>query len=138
MLQYLYVAIGSALGGVARWSLGGWLQRRLVDSARTGGAPAFPIGTLFVNVSGSFLLGVILVFIARQGDDSMAMRLLLAVGFCGGYTTFSSFSADTVALVESGATTLAALNVAASLALSFAGTFGGVILGRALWGVPAA
>ena len=133
MLQYLYVALGSAAGGVARWSLGGLIQRRLGD-ARSGGAMAFPAGTLVVNVSGSFLLGVILMYVARHGDDSMAMRLLLAVGFCGGYTTFSTFSADTVALVESGAATAAALNVAASLALSFAATFGGIVLGRALWG----
>ena len=137
MLQYLYVALGSAVGGVARWSLGGFIQRRVRDSA-PGVAMAFPLGTLAVNVSGSFLLGLILMYVARHGDEGGAWRLLLAVGFCGGYTTFSTFSADTVALVESGATGAAALNVAASLALSFAATFGGIVLGRALWGATAA
>jgi len=98
MLTYLYVAIGSALGGMARWSLGGWIQRA------AGGAPpaVFPVGTLVINASGSLVLGVLAVLLAREAPGSTSVtRLMLAVGFCGGYTTFSTFSLDTIALIES-------------------------------------
>ena len=132
MGSYAYVAIGSALGGVARFTLGGWLQRRLDASMPHAGLFAFPIGTLLVNVTGSFVLGILAVAIVRRGPDAEAMRLLLAVGFCGGYTTFSTFSFDTVALLENGGGTLAALNVVASVALALLATFAGVALGRLL------
>lgn len=131
MIGALYVAIGSAIGGVARWSLGGWMQRRL-----GGESPAvFPAGTLLVNASGSFVLGVLAVFMARDGgSDHSAMRLLLAVGFCGGYTTFSTFSLDTIALLESRGWAIAAINVAASVALGLAGVVAGMLVGRAMLG----
>ena len=132
MGSYAYVAIGSALGGVARFTLGGWLQRRLDASMPHAGLSAFPIGTLLVNVTGSFVLGMLAVAIVRRGPDAEAMRLLLAIGFCGGYTTFSTFSFDTVALLESGGGTLAALNVVASVALALLATFAGIALGRLL------
>ena len=126
-MNYVYVAIGSAAGGLARFALGGWLQRRL--------GMAFPIGTLVVNVTGSFLLGVILVVVARhQGPQADATRLLLAVGLCGGYTTFSTFSADTVGLIEGGASGIAALNVALSVGLALLATFAGVALTRSMLG----
>ena len=137
MLSYLYVAIGSAAGGLARFVVGTWLQRRLDDLLPHGNhAPflPFPIGTLLVNVSGSFLIGVLIVAMARQTAHSNVIYLLLVVGLCGGYTTFSTFSADTIGLIESGAVGIAALNVAASLALAFAATFAGFFLARALMG----
>ena len=137
MLNYWYVAIGSAVGGLARVIVGAWVQSRMDDWAPRTSAPPFlpfPIGTLIVNVSGSFLLGVILVVVARQGEHANATRLLLAVGLCGGYTTFSTFSADTVGLIESGGAALAALNVVASLSLALTGTFAGVVLTRAVMG----
>ncbi len=134
MGSYAYVAIGSAFGGAARFTLGAWLQRRLDASIPHAGLVSFPIGTLLVNVTGSFVLGVLAVAIARRGPDSDVMRLLLAVGFCGGYTTFSTFSFDTVALLESGGGRLAALNVVASVALALLATFAGIGLGRLLLG----
>lgn len=137
MRSYLYVAIGSAGGGLARFILGGWLQRRLDAWVPRAGEIAFPIGTLLVNVTGSFLLGVLVVALGRRGEDAGALRLLLAVGFCGGYTTFSTFSHDTVALLEGGAGTLAAVNVAASVALALLATFAGISLGRVLLPVRA-
>jgi CrcB protein len=130
MGSYLYVAIGSAAGGVARFVLGGWLQRRLDGSLPRVGRLAFPVGTLAVNVTGSFLLGVLVVVLARRAGDATAMQLLLAVGFCGGYTTFSTFSLDTVALLEGGGGSLAVMNVVASLALALLATLAGVALGR--------
>jgi CrcB protein len=132
MGSYLYVAIGSAIGGLARFVLGSWFQRRLDEWMPRAGVLPFPVGTLIVNVTGSFILGVLAVAVARDGDGADVMRWLLAVGFCGGYTTFSTFSHETVVLMERGAGTLAAVNVAASLALAFLGTFAGVALGRTL------
>ena len=137
MLSYLYVAIGSAAGGLARFVIGTWLQRRLDDWApRAGVAPylPFPIGTLIVNVTGSFLLGAILVVVSRQGQHANAMRLLLAVGLCGGYTTFSTFSADTVGLMENGGGTLAAVNILASIGLGLLAVLAGSFVARAVLG----
>ena len=137
MLSYLYVAIGSAAGGLARFVIGTWLQRTLDDWApRTAAAPylPFPIGTLIVNVTGSFLLGATLVLVARQGQHANAMRLLLAVGLCGGYTTFSTLSADTIGLMENGGGTLAALNVVASMGLGLLAVLAGSFIARAVMG----
>ena len=137
MLSYLYVAIGSAAGGLARFVVGTWLQRRLDDWApRTATAPflPFPTGTLIVNATGSFLLGAILVVVARQGEHANAMRLLLAVGLCGGYTTFSTFSADTIGLFENGGGVLASLNIAASVGLGLLAVLAGSFVARAALG----
>jgi CrcB protein len=129
MLGYLMIAVGSAVGGVARWAIGNWTQRF------AGGAPpaVFPLGTLFVNASGSFVLGVLAVSMARQGaSQDSATRLLLAVGFCGGYTTFSTFSLDTIALAETRGWGMAGANVLANVGLGLAGVLVGMIVGRAV------
>ena len=132
MLSYLYVALGSAAGGVARWSIGNWVQRLV------GGAPpvVFPLGTLVVNATGSFVLGVLAMVIARPdgGERADVARLLLGVGFCGGYTTFSTFSLDTVALLETRGWVVAAANVVASVAAGLAGVAAGLAIGRAAMG----
>ena len=90
-MNYLLVALGSALGGVARYGIG-------VLAARSPGA--FPIGTLIVNVAGSFLIGLLA---ATLGDASERSRLLLMTGFCGGFTTFSAFALENVEMMERGA-----------------------------------
>ena len=132
MLSYLYVALGSAAGGVVRWSLGSWVQRL------AGGAPpgVFPVGTLVVNASGSFVLGVLGAVLARPGDAGRVDLgwLLLGVGFCGGYTTFSTFSLDTVALLESRGWLVAMANVVGSVAAGMIGVGAGLALGRAAMG----
>jgi CrcB protein len=138
MMNYVYVAVGSAIGGVARFVVGSWAQSRLDDAMPRVGAVAFPIGTLIVNVTGSLLLGAILVVVARQqGESANATRLLVAVGLCGGYTTFSTFSAETLGLMEKGGSGLAMLNVVASVALGVAAVFAGAFLARAALGSPA-
>lgn len=140
MLRFLCVALGSAVGGVARYGLGTWLQRRLNDVIPHGTLPPYlplPIGTMIVNITGSFLIGVLLVAIGKETHQSHYLFLLLVVGVCGGYTTFSSFSAETVLLVESGALGVAALNVTASLAFAFLGTFAGMYVTRMLMSQPA-
>jgi fluoride exporter len=119
-----YVAIGSAIGGVSRYLLGGLIQR-LADTT-------FPAGTLLVNISGSFLLGAILRYAVETPTFSPEVRALLTVGFCGGYTTFSTFSYESVALLEDGEWTRAGVYVAASVLLSLVGVFLGLALAREL------
>jgi len=110
-----YIAAGSAIGGVSRYLLGGFLQRQ------TGGT--FPIGTLVINASGSFLLGLILRYAVETTTLTPEARAFLTIGFCGGYTTFSTFSYETVALMEDGQWPRAALYVALSVSLSVVAAF---------------
>ena len=119
-----YIAAGSAIGGVSRYLLGGFLQRQ------TGGT--FPIGTLVINLSGSFLLGLILRYAVETPTLTPEARGFLTVGFCGGYTTFSTFSYETVALMEDGQWPRAALYVALSVGLSVLAVFLGVAAAREL------
>lgn len=114
-MTWLYVALGSALGGVGRYALGSAMQQRL--------AGPFPIGTLLINVTGSFLLGVIMRYAAGGGTMSHETRLFLATGLCGGYTTFSAFSYETAFMMDSGEYRRAALYVSLSVVLSIAATF---------------
>jgi CrcB protein len=133
MLNYLYVALGSAAGGLARVLAGVWLQERLGRVVPHVGAKPFPIGTLLVNISGSFLIGILIVALARRSSsNATVLHSLLVLGFCGGYTTFSTFSADTMAFIESGAGSLAAMNVVASVALALLATLAGAAVGRAV------
>jgi CrcB protein len=118
----LYIALGSAIGGVSRYLLGGLIQRWLDTT--------FPAGTLLVNVSGSFLLGAILRYAIETPTLSPEVRALLTVGFCGGYTTFSTFSYETVALLQDGQWARAGLYVGASILLSLIGVFLGFGLAR--------
>ena len=132
MLSYLYVALGSAVGGVARWSIGNWVQRL------GGGAPpaVFPVGTLVVTATGSFVLGALAMVIVRPdaGARDDVARLLLGVGFCGGYTTFSAFSFDTIALLETRGWGVAAVNVVASVGAGLAGVAAGMLVARSAMG----
>ena len=124
MLQILLVAIGGALGSVGRY-LAGVHITRLMGSG-------FPYGTLTVNIVGSFLIGLLVELLARRFNGSMDLRLFLVVGFLGGFTTFSSFSLDALALFERGASLSAAAYIFTSLILSLAAVFAGLLLGRSL------
>jgi fluoride exporter len=96
-------------------------------------AAVFPVGTLVVNATGSFVLGLLAVLIARPSGSERAdvARLLLGVGFCGGYTTFSTFSLDTVALLETRGGLIAGVNVVANVSAGLIGVAAGILLGRA-------
>ncbi|MBL8983184.1 MAG: fluoride efflux transporter CrcB [Gemmatimonadetes bacterium] len=102
----LAVAIGSAAGGVARYVISGALQRP---------TNAFPIGTLTVNIVGSFVLGAVVRYAAMSPGFSAEMRLLLGAGFCGGFTTFSTFSVETLELLQGGEYARAGLYVGLSV-----------------------
>jgi fluoride exporter len=118
----IYVALGSALGGMSRYLVGGLVQRIWETS--------FPTGTLFVNFSGSFLMGLIIRYALQTPSFSPEIRALLTIGFCGGYTTFSTFSYEATLLLDSGEWGRAGLYISASLVLSLAGTFLGSALAR--------
>jgi CrcB protein len=116
------IAAGSAIGGISRYLVGGLVQR-LLDTT-------FPAGTLLINVTGSFLLGAILRYGVETPTLTPELRALLTVGFCGGYTTFSTFSYEAVALLEDGEWGRAGMYIGLSLVLSIAATFLGFALAR--------
>src|SRR5579871_1940975 len=89
-----YIAIGAALGGVARFLLGSFIQQRA--------GPSFPAGTMVVNLTGAFLLGFLVKLATQSASITPEMRAFLTTGFCGGYTTFSTFSYETTMLLEDG------------------------------------
>ena len=121
----ILIAVGGAAGSVLRYLIG-----RAVQGTSPSG---FPIGTMVVNISGCFLIGILLrQFLNMQ--ISAEWRALLVVGFCGGFTTFSTFSAETVGLIEGGEYGRAATYVALSLALCLAATFAGIASMRLLAG----
>jgi CrcB protein len=120
-MTYLWVALGGAVGATARYGVAQWAGQRW--------GTLFPWGTLIVNVTGSLAIGVLLsVLLARDADP--ALRLLLVTGFLGGYTTFSAFSAETLALVEARRWDVAALYVTGSVALGLVACALGLALGR--------
>ncbi len=122
MLIWLYVAVGSALGGVSRYAIGGAVQQRF--------GLAFPAGTLLVNITGSLLLGFIMRLALGSSQISPETRILLTTGFCGGYTTFSTFTYDTAAMIEGGQYRRAALYITLSVVLSLVATFAGFALAQ--------
>jgi fluoride exporter len=117
-VRILTVAIGGASGAVCRYLLAGWIQ------SLTG--TLFPLGTLLVNASGCFVFGLVATVLAGPAGLPDVYRLLLLVGFCGGYTTFSSFAWETIALLDGGKAGLAFAYVAASNLLCLAGVWLGL------------
>jgi fluoride exporter len=116
------VAMGGMLGSVARFWLGGAVQR--INSSD------FPIGTLAVNVLGSFVIGLVMAASLERGTLGPTARLFLTVGFCGGFTTMSTFSYETLMLLRDGQTAFALGNIAASVVAGLAAVWLGYTLGR--------
>lgn len=116
-MAYLWVALGGALGSVARYACSSLAVRWFGNS--------FPWGTLFVNVSGSFAIGVLAALVTADGRPLLGSdaRAFAMVGVLGGFTTFSSFSLETLNLVRSGAVGAAAGNIALSVVLCLAGAW---------------
>ena len=118
----LLVMVGAAFGAPSRWLLDQAVRNRVRGD--------FPWGTLAINVAGSLLLGLLLG--APAGRTGTALVALLGTGFCGGFTTFSSFGFETVRLAEEGEYRAACLNVMASVGVGVAAAFLGWSLGQAL------
>lgn len=123
-MNYLIVFVGAGIGGALRHGAN-------VLGLRLAGE-AFPFATLTVNILGSFVMGLVAGTFMLKGDLSYSMRLFLATGILGGFTTFSAFSLDAVALYERGEPGMAAIYVAGSIILSIAGLWAGLGLARAI------
>lgn len=124
MTKYLVVGLGGFLGANARFWLATWAAERF--------GATFPWGTLIINVSGSFLIGLILTYLSARVGLSVNYRLLLATGFLGAYTTFSTFTFESLTLLRDGSYLIGFANLLGSLALGLMAVFGGYLVGRAV------
>ena len=124
MILFL-IALGGAVGSILRYLIGGALQR--------SSASGYPVGTMFVNVAGCFLIGVFVRYLLNM-QTSAELRALLVVGFCGGFTTFSTFSFETVGLIDGGEYTRAATYIVGSVVLCLMATFAGMAAVSAIAG----
>jgi fluoride exporter len=124
MQALLLVFAGGGLGAAARHLVN-------LGAARAFGI-GFPWGTLAVNIAGSLAIGLLAVWLAARHEGASHLRLFLATGFLGGFTTFSAFSLDAVSLWQRGDGALAAVYVIGSVILAIGGLFAGLALGRAL------
>ncbi|MFQ5355170.1 MAG: fluoride efflux transporter CrcB [Mariprofundaceae bacterium] len=122
MKQLLAIAAGGAFGASLRWLLAGGIQRL------TGGA--FPWGTFVVNTLGSFLLGFLFIYLIERSSLGELLRLALTVGFLGAFTTFSTYSLESLRLLQSGAYLMAAANVFGQVAVCLFATWLGVQFAR--------
>ena len=120
-MSYLWVALGGALGSVARHACS-------IGASRWLGA-TFPWGTLLVNVAGSFTIGLLAALLTADGRPALGSdaRAFLMIGVLGGFTTFSSFSLETLTLARTGALSAAGANVALSLVLCLSGVWLGFV-----------
>jgi CrcB protein len=124
VLKYLMVGIGGFLGSVLRFWLGSLIGGRL--GAR------FPYGTFVINVTGSFLIGMVLTVLATKAHWSPNWRYLIPIGFIGGYTTFSTFEYETLRLFQDGQMLTAMLNITLSVVVGFVGVWAGAVAGRVI------
>jgi CrcB protein len=126
MQNYIWITVGSALGGAARYWCSGIAARLFGES--------FPWGTLIVNVTGSFIIGFVATLSAPDGRllIGSTTRLAIMAGFCGGYTTFSSFSIQTLSLLNDGQFVYAGANVGLSVVVCLAAVWAGSVLAASI------
>ena len=123
MKEMLWVGLGGFIGANTRYLLGGWIAARL--------GTTFPYGTFVINITGSFILGLIMGTL--EGHVlSPAVRLAMAIGFVGAYTTFSTFTYETIRLIEGGSLLLATANAFGSLVIGLLAAIAGLAAGRGL------
>jgi fluoride exporter len=123
--KYLVVLAGAGLGGLARYVAGTWVM------AKYGGR--FPLGTFVINVSGSFLIGVLMTLLTERLNPHPNWRLFLVVGILGGYTTFSSFEYEAYQAVRDGARWMGMLYVTGSVLVGYLGVWLGAMLTARRW-----
>jgi fluoride exporter len=122
LLSMLFVFIGGGTGSVFRFLVSAIIQKT--------SASHYPFGTLAVNVIGSFIIGFIIVYIESRSAEFPFWRQLLVIGFLGGFTTFSSFSWDTLALIKNHETTAAIINIGGNVLLCLIAAWLGSIAGK--------
>ena len=123
-MEYLWVGVGGFAGANVRYVLGAWIGNRF--------GAGFPYGTLLINVTGSLLIGVILTLLTEQLIVDPLWRRLLIIGFLGGYTTFSSYSYEALALVEQGNWSRALSYILGTNILSLLACYMGIIMARTI------
>jgi CrcB protein len=122
--EILVISLGAILGANARWVISRYAARIL--------GPVFPYGTLMINVSGSFVVGFFMIWATERVLLDPRWRLLVVVGFCGAFTTFSSFAFETMAYFEQGQWLLMSANFLSNNLLCLAAVLAGMALARAL------
>lgn len=122
MMKYIIVGLGGFLGAALRFWVGGYVGERM--------GTRFPYGTFVVNVTGSFLLGLVITVLTENTHWNPNWRYLLPIGFVGAYTTFSTFEFETLRSIQEGQWVVAMLNVVLSVTLGFLGVWLGVITAR--------
>jgi fluoride exporter len=122
--KYLLIALGGALGSIARYWVGSSIAGRM--------GIRFPYGTLVVNLTACVIIGFSLTYMGKRADLNPAWRFLIPIGFVGAYSTFSTYEWETLTTLRSGAFFLAALYAVGSLVLGLAATWGGAMLGEIL------
>jgi CrcB protein len=115
--NFLAVAIGGLIGSLLRWLVSVWLNPLW---------PPVPLGTMAVNVAGSFIIGMALAWFIHEPQTSVSMRLLITSGFCGGFTTLSAFSAEVVGLLLEGRVVWAFTTMCVNVIGAFAATYLGM------------
>ena len=124
MMNVLVIGIGGFVGAVARYGIALWIGQRWGRS--------FPLGTFMINVSGSFLIGLLMTLMAERFTENPQWRLLLVVGFLGAYTTFSTFEYETGALLKDGEWLFAMLNIILSVVVGFIALKLGEVLAKTI------
>ncbi len=124
MRAYLWVCIGAVVGASARYALSRYAAKVI--------STAFPWGTLIINVTGSFILGLFLIWTTERVLLDPKWRLLIAIGFCGSYTTFSSYAFESMSYFEQGHWSLFAANVMGNNVLCLAAVLAGAAIARVL------
>jgi CrcB protein len=120
--KYMMVGIGGFLGAIARFWLGGVVYEKM--------GTRFPYGTFVINISGCFLIGLVLTVLTERTHMSANWRYLIPIGFIGAYTTFSTFEWETLAAARDGQMLIAGLNIALSVVIGFIAVWLGMICGR--------
>ena len=124
MINAVIIGIGGFFGAIARYGVALWIGQRWGRS--------FPLGTFVINVSGSFLIGLLMTLMAERFTENPQWRLLLVVGFLGAYTTFSTFEYETGALLHDGEWLFAGLNVVLSVIVGFVALKLGEVIAKSL------
>jgi fluoride exporter len=121
-MKYLWVALGGALGSVARFALGLWIYERM--------GTRFPYGTFVINISGCFIIGFALTVLDERMGLPPQWRLAIPIGFVGAYTTFSTFEYETLRLTHNGQAAIALLYIVLSVVLGYGAVWLGSVTGR--------
>lgn len=122
--KYLWISLGAIIGANARYLISSWVAERWGAS--------FPYGTLLINLTGSLIVGVFLTFATQRALVDPRLRLLIAVGFCGSYTTFSTYTYESINLILNGSWGAGLINLLGSSGLGLLAVALGILIGRTL------